>query len=467
MDEKELLSRLPKSLNRREMLKLSAALGTAALLNPLRADGPKAPNTEPDQSKASIVIAGGGDAGITIAARLRKLLPKATITIIEPRALHYYQPGQTLIGGGVWTIDDIQYETRSVIPQGVKLLAQKVARFEPQENRLQLDNQQIITYDFLVVSTGLQDNFQAVEGISDLTQINSVYTPATANNTFTAIKELAEQAKERKVKALFTQPATPIKCGGAPKKIMYMAEHYLRHKGVRENVDITFMTPGSAYFGVDPYEKAVKQQFGERGLNIAFGHELTALDSTAKQASFIHRYEEQGAYDKDLEEYDMIAKEETRNIGFDFIHVVPAMRAHQVVKESPLAWQKGTSGKYGLLEVDEKSLQHKRFPNVFGAGDVIGTRFGKTGGSVRKQAPVVAQNIADLASGKEPSAAYDGYTVCPLITGYGSVMLAEFNYDGAAPSFPLDPAQERWIWWLLKLYGLKPLYFQGMLKGIM
>jgi sulfide:quinone oxidoreductase len=274
-------------------------------------------------------------------------------------------------------------------------------------------------------------------------------------------------SRSKKVRAIFTHPNTPIKCGGAPKKIMYLFEHYVRREGNIKNVEIVFAANGAKHFGVPEYEVVVKEQFKTRNIVEKFKHNLVKVDPNAKKATFVHTYEEQGEYDELLEMHDTIIKKEYVTMSYDFLHITPPMHASDAVKNSDLSWQKGANGVYGFVEVDDQTLQHKRYENVFAAGDVIGTMYGKTGGSVRKQAPVVAQNILHVIEGKIEREHYDGYTVCPIITGYGSVLLAEFNYQGITSSFPLDSTKERWLWWILKVYMLKPMYVHGMLKGRM
>ncbi len=468
MRESELFEDIARKISRRDMLKLSALGGGAFLLNPLQAQEQQ-PQEPKHKSKAKIVIVGGGDAGTTIAARINNLLEGADITIIEPKETHYYQPGQTLIGGGVWKLEDIAYPFKEFVPAGVKWEKDSAASFDPDNNSLTLVSGKEVSYDYLVVATGLKLEYEKITGITQDTLgtsgVNSIYAQSGAVKTFPAIQELAKMAKVKKVKALFTHPDTPIKCGGAPKKIMNLTEHYLREEGVRDNVEISFLPNGGKYFGIPEYNTVVKKQFDAKGLDAKFRHNLVGIDVKEQVASFKHTYEVKGDYDEDLQEYDMVTKSKQVDLEFDFIHVTPPMRAHDAVKNSKLAWQKGQNAKLGFVEVDDRTLQHRRYPNVFGAGDVVGTKYGKTGGSVRKQAPVVAQNLVALIKGQQMKAAYDGYTVCPLITGYGSVMLAEFNYEGITSSFPLDPTQERWLWWLLKVYALKPMYFHGMLKG--
>ena len=470
--DKDFLKTVSQGLSRRDALKLSAILAASPLLaSSLEAEDEQNETKKPIKTKAKILIVGGGDAGITISARLSRLLETPDITIIEPRAKHFYQPGQTLVGGGVWDLDDIAFDTADFIPSGVKWITQKAQSFDPSHNMVHLESGEKVPYDYMVLCTGLELRYDFIEGMKqDLLgtkNIHSIYKPEASAHVFSGFKDLVEKAKTQKVNALFTHPNTPIKCGGAPKKIMYLAEHYLREQGVRDNVNLTFLPAGGKYFGLDSYDKAIKKQFEEKGLKASFRHDLTKIDSEKGIATFDHKYEVKGEWDEDLEEFDIIAKQKNIELEFDFIHVTPPMQTHKVVKDSELSWKKGGLGAAGLIDVDEYTLQHKQFSNVFGAGDVIGTRFGKTGGSVRKQAPVVANNLVCLIEGKPFSHKYNGYTVCPLVTGYGSVMLAEFDYDGEAPSFPLDPAQSRWLWWLLKVYALKPMYFNGMLRGRM
>lgn len=465
---KKILETEFSELSRRDFLKGSALLSASGLLSSANAQSVPASGVK---SKAKILIVGGGDAGITISARLMRGLNNPDITVVDPSATHFYQPGQTLVGSGVWDLDDISYQLTDVLHRDVKLIPKKAQRLDPDHNQVHIEDGTVIDYDYLVLCTGLELHYEHIDGLSreklGKDGVNSIYAPEAASKTFEAIKNLAELAKHKKVKALFTHPSTPIKCGGAPKKITYLTEHYLREKGVRDNVEISFLPNGGKYFPIPEYDAAIKKQFESRNINAIFKHNLQSIDTANKSATFLHSYDVKGAYDKDLEVYDTITKTETVTKEYDMIHVVPPMKAHDFVKNSPLAWQKGTNGVYGFIEVDPYTLQHRRYKNVFGAGDVIGTKYGKTGGSVRKQAPVVAQNLIAVMQGKEPTATYSGYTVCPLITGYGTVMLAEFDYNGLAPSFPLDPTQERWIWWLLKVYGLKPMYFYGMLKGRM
>jgi len=277
------------------------------------------------------------------------------------------------------------------------------------------------------------------------------------------------------INVICTQPATPIKCGGAPQKILYLSDDYLRGNGpdggkdVHKNAKFFFTKgKGSKLFGVKIYNETLSKRVQPMYGNIEdrWNHNLVKIDTDKKIATFHHTYYVKGKWDPDIEDYDMIKKEEFVEMPYDFIHVVPPMSAANEFKTSPLAWQKGSAK--GWMEADRYTLQHRRYKNVFGIGDVLGIPKGKTGGSARHHGPILTENLVAVMEGKEPKAKFDGYTVCPLKTQYGKIMLAEFNYDGPAPSFPfLDPAEPRWIWWAFDLYALKPMYWNLMLRGLM
>ncbi|WP_024954509.1 NAD(P)/FAD-dependent oxidoreductase [Sulfurospirillum arcachonense] len=465
--DKELCKR---GLSRRDALKL-AGVGTASfLLNPSEASA--ATKAVASDVKGKIVIVGGGAAGCSIASLLVKKLSNPNITIIEPNATSVsYQPGQTLIGAGVWQKEDILGQSQDFFPSEAKWMQDSVIEFDPDKNRVITAQNGEVKYDFLVVATGLQLNYDKIDGLSrDIigsNGIGSVYFADGAAKTWPLMQKFVSEAKSgKKVEGVFTHPNTPIKCGGAPKKIMYLTNARLVEAKARDNATLTFYPNGGKMFGVPEYHEAIVKQFEARDMKWHYKHNLVAVDPGKKIATFDHSYLVKGEWDPDLEEFDMIPQVKQVKVPFDFMHVTPPMSAPDAVKKSPLAWQRGSASKGGWVELKKETLQHTRYANVFGLGDVAGIPMGKTGGSVRKQYTVAAQNLVDVMSGKAPTQKYGGYTVCPLITDIGTVMLAEFDWSKKpTPSFPLDPTKERWIWWILKVYMLKPMYFYGMLKG--
>jgi sulfide:quinone oxidoreductase len=465
-----------KGISRRDALKLAGITGAATMLaNPTVSEA--ATQAMASNAKGKIVIVGAGAAGITVAAQLVNKLSNPDVTIIGPNDIHLYQPGQTLVAAGVWKQSDLGDKNADYIPSGVKWEKTKVTEFDAANNAVKCANGKTIKYDYLVIATGIEYAYERIEGLTvDKLGKNGVYSIYQSNldtgatpgcvDTWEGLKELAAKSKAGKATALFTHPNTPIKCGGAPKKIMYLTENYLRDHGNRANVEMTFLPNGGKMFGVKEYHEAIVNQFKKRNMKWKYKHNLVKIDTENKVATFANTVKVKGAWDEDLEEYEMVTKVNHIEMKYDFIHITPPMKAPEVVKNSPFAWKKGSAAKFGAVNVTKETLQSPEYKNVFCLGDVAGIPMGKTGGSVRKQAPVLVQNLVNVMEGKAPTAKYAGYTVCPLVTGYGTVMMAEFNWTKKpTPSFPLDPAVERWIWWVLKVYMLKPMYFHGMLRG--
>lgn len=471
----------PEIMSRREALKYLSVSPMAASI--IAGSTVGASTVTASDASGKIVIVGGGLAGMSTAARLNNTLVNADITVIEPDPTSVsYQPGQTLIGGGVWDKSDIIYGRDEFVPDNVKLIDGSVTAFDPDNNKVIVDGKTEVSYDQLIVATGLMLNYGAIKGLNGVITssgadnasvkevigkdgVHSIYFRDGAEATYKGIEELIVKAKahtgSEKLQAVFTHPNTPIKCGGAPKKIMYLTHSRLEEAGVRDKVELTFYPNGGKMFGVPEYHEAILQQYKDRDFKWNYAHNLVEIDTSKKIATFDHHWKEKGAYDKDLEEHVMIAKHEKVEVKYDFIHITPPMKAPDVVATSAIGSKKG------WVPVVKETLQHVKYKNVWSLGDVAAVPMGKTGGSVRKQYKVLVDNVvASMEGRKELPAAYDGYTVCPLITGIGTVMLAEFNWTKKpTPSFPLDPTKERWIWWLLKVYALKPMTIYGMLPG--
>ena len=465
-------------ISRRDAFKL-AGLGSAAfLLNPNEVNAATTANAS--EAKGKILIIGGGLAGIATAARLSNTLSNPDITIVEPNPQSVsYQPGNTLIGAGVYEKSDVMYDTKDYLPSGTTLIKDKAVEFDPTNNKVALESGKTLSYDYLIVAAGLVLDFGKIKGLEAIgdayslgdskkildtfanSGVCSIYNTDSAVATWEQMQKFIEKAKNgEKVKGIFTHPNTAIKCGGAPKKIMYLTNSRLEEAGARENAELTFYPNGGKMFGVPQYHEAIVNQFKARGFNWNYKHNLVAVDLENKIATFDRFWEEKGEYDEDLEEYEMITKHENVEVPFDFMHITPPMKAPDEIGKSPIGSRKG------WIPVNKETLQHIKYDNIFAIGDIAAVPMGKTGGSVRKQYKVLVDNLISVMEGKELTSKYAGYTVCPLITDIGKVMLAEFDWSKKpTPSFPLDPAQERYIWWLMKVYMLKPMTMHGMLSG--
>ena len=394
-----------------------------------------------------VLIVGGGAAGITTAHLLRRQRPQLDVAILEPSADHFYQPGWTLVGGGVMRLEQTRRSEASLIPKGVTWIQAAATGFDPEHNAVTTSEGETLHYDVLVLATGLQCRWEQIEGLTDALGSHGVcsnYSRQFAPYTWQSIQAFTGG------NAVFTMPATPVKCGGAPQKVMYMADDVFKSKsGVGVNSRVIFCTPLRTLFTVPAYARTLQQVVRRRGIEVRFGWELQAV-----------RGEEQVAVFKVTAADGSVRTEE---LPFSMLHAVPPMSAPDVVASSPLAGE----GPGGWAAADRLTTQHPRWANVFSLGDVAGLPTSKTAGAARGEAPVTTANVLSFLEGRPLTAHYDGYTVCPLITGYNNVVMAEFDYSQTPiSSFLIDPTRERWSLWLMKTRMLPWLYWNRMLKGL-
>jgi sulfide:quinone oxidoreductase len=400
------------------------------------------------RTAARIVIVGGGAAGISMAARLAAQLEGAKIVLLDRASRHIYQPGLTLVAAGIWRAEQVIEEESRWMPRGVEWLQEAAREIDPVAKAVTTDSGRRVTYDFLVVAPGLELAFDAIEGFEPgligREGIGCVYAgPEAAAGTHRMMAELANRGGE----AVMTLPHTPLKCAGAPLKMTYIADDLLRRAGNRGRARVHFHSPMTTVFGVPSVNTRVLQMWQARDIGVSYGQRLKAVDPGKRIATFTTR-------DGDLQQ------------PYDFLHVVPPMRAPAVVRSSPLAVGEGALSEGGWLEVDKDTLRHKRHAEVFGCGDINGTPRGKTAATVKKSSIVAAANLVSVIAGREPALKFDGYTSCPLVTAIGRAMLIEFDYEGRlTPSLPgIEPLTESAFAWFLEDRMLKPAYF-AMLKG--
>lgn len=390
-----------------------------------------------------IVVIGGGSAGIGLLASLLKRDPQLNIILIEPNDYHCYQPAWTLVGGGAYDLQKTRRPLADVLPNGVSWVHAAVSEVLPDESTLVLDSGQRVTWKNLVVCPGLRLAWEKIEGLQDtLGQhgVTSNYSYEHAAYTWQLVQQL------KGGKALFTQPAMPIKCAGAPQKAMYLScDHWLK-RGNLKHIDVEFNLAGAALFGVPTFVPPLMKYVEKYNARLAFNSNLVKVDGPARKAWF--------------EVKDAQGNATVEEKTFDMLHVVPPQVAPDFIRESLLA------DAAGWCEVNPHSLQHLRYPHIFGLGDVCGTTNAKTAAAVRKQIVVVAENLLALRKQAPLPLKYDGYGSCPLTVEKGKVVLAEFGYGGKLlPTFPLDPTQARRSMWFLKATLLPWFYWNGMLKG--
>lgn len=406
-------------------------------------------NTTTPQSELkthTVVIVGGGAAGISVAASIHKRDRNLDIAIIEPAGKHHYQPGWTMVGGGVFRPEVTSRPMSEVMPEFVSWYQKAVAAVDQDRNQIKLDDGSAIQYEMLVLAPGLELYWGGIEGLEAALGSNGVtsnYREGMASYTWDMVQNLKQGT------ALFTQPPMPIKCAGAPQKAMYLSSDYWLRHGVLKNLDIQFHNAGAVLFGVADYVPALEAYIEKYGIDVNFQSTLVSVNGPAQTAVF--------------RSSDADGNSQDREVGFDMLHAVPPQRAPQFIRESALA------NENGWLDLADDTLRHKTFSNIFGLGDVSGTGNAKTAAAVRKQAPVVAENLIASLRNEPLRAAYLGYGSCPLTVENGKIVLAEFGYGGVLqPSFPKwinDGTKATRAAWFLKAKQLPALYWHGMLKG--
>lgn len=390
-----------------------------------------------------IIIVGAGAGGIGVAASLLRREPRLQITIIEPSEKHYYQPAWTLVGVGEFNIENTIRSTASLIPATVNWLKQSAIMFDPENCQITLSDGSTHRYKNLIVAPGLKLNWAAIEGLEETLGSNGVtsnYRFDLAPYTWSLVQKM------RSGQAIFTQPAMPIKCAGAPQKALYLSCSYWESKGVLSKISVDFNNAGGVLFGVAAFVPALMRYIERYKVNLNFNLNLVAVDGPAGKAWF--------AFKDSNGNTNRIEK------SFDFLHVVPPQTPHDVIKASRL----GNAD--GWVEVDPKTLQHVRYPSIFGLGDGCSSPNAKTVAAVRKQIVVVVENLLAMRKEHALVTEYDGYGACPLTVEIGKIVLAEFGYDGVLmPTFPFDPRVPRRFAWVLKKSIFPPIYWYLMLKG--
>lgn len=408
-----------------------------------------APVRAPDTEHHRVLIIGGGSAGISVAARLARAGVR-DVAILEPSDKHYYQPLWTLVGGGAARVEDSVREEASLIPKGVRWIRDWAEDVDPVRKEVRTRGHLRVGYDFLVVAPGIQLDWDAVRGLREALEtehVSSNYDVRLAPKTWRMIQAF------RGGEALFTMPGTPVKCAGAPQKIMYLAADHWRRTGLLDKAHVVFGSAGKAIFGVKPFADVLEGVVKRYGIDTRFGHNLVEVEPGRREAIF--------------ETTRADGTKERVTLPYDVLHVTPPQSAPDFIKRTPLAHPSGPCA--GWVKADKHTLRHPDFPEVFAIGDASDLPTSRTGAAVRKEAPVLVENLLAVMAGKVPEARYDGYASCPLTTGYGKLLLAEFDYDGKpAPSLPfIDTLQERHDMWLLKKYGLPRMYWSFMMRGRM
>ena len=419
-------------------------------------------------SHFEILIIGGGNAGLSVASQLTRKKSGLKIAIIEPSQKHFYQPAWTLVGAGIFDINKTVRKEKALIPKDCTWIIDAVTEFIPTENKVLCKGGKEATYDYLIISPGIQLDWYKIKGLEQTLGKNNVssnYSFENAPYTWEMIKNFEGGT------AVFTNPITPIKCGGAPHKIMYLAVDYWRKKGILDKCDIHYISGATMIFGVPEYKATLEEVLKKGNIKVHYSANVIAVNGTNKTVEFETKNTEfvKQSLSKSIAACYSISETNTADsvskvtMNFDFCHAVPPQSAPNFIQNSALSDQ---ANPYGYVEVNKNTLQHSRFSNIFALGDCTNAPCSKTGAAIRKQAPVVVANLLNLMQNMPLTAQYDGYSACPIPTQYGKLMLAEFDYSNKPKmTFPFNQAKPRWTMWILKTKILPWLYWNRILKG--
>lgn len=415
-----------------------------------------------------VVIVGGGTGGIMTAAQLRRKNRKLRIALVEPNTVHYYQPAWTLVGAGAFRFNATKKAEKKLIPPGVDWIQDKVTTFEPESNTVNLASGGQLQYEVMVISAGIQMDIDAMPGLRE-----ALETDVVCSNYLDPEKTFRVLQQFKGGNAVFTQPATPIRCGGAPQKIMYLAEEYFQRSGVRKGTNVVFPTPGTVIFGTKEFADELTRIIQKKQIRFKPYYKPIRIDAKRQEIHFQFTKPDtiKGEADLDVQVGERLEGENIVVMRYDMLHLAPPQSAPDFIKQSPFAYSEGPNK--GWMQTDIHTLQHPKYKNVFGLGDTVALPTAKTGAAIRKQAPVVVENVLRvLASHPLSEKTYQGYSSCPIVTGYGKMLLCEFKYDNIRDSDPLlskfvDTTKEQWSMWILKKFGLPWLYWNMMMKGRM
>lgn len=441
-------------ISRVQFLHIMAAAGAFVALGTNKAYAAKS------SAKAKVVIVGGGAAGISMASRLKRKLSNPNITIIDPSDRQFYQPGFTLISSGVYSADEVWKPQSECMPSEVKWVKDSVNLIHPTRNKVDTAQNGTIDYDFLVLCPGVQINWNKVEGISKETlglgNAHSIYDWVGAQRTWPAMREFSQKGG----KAIFCDTYTKHKCGGAPKKVCLLTWDNARKRDNLDKIDLHYYTASTALYNVPHFTPRLEEIYKERNIPVDTNCRLKGIDVHAKRAYF-ERVEKLADGSKQVTPF---------SDDYDFMHFVAPQSAPDFVRESGLSWTEGNLAADGWAMTNKETLVHMTYPNIICLGDCAGIPTSKTSAAVGKQLPIAVENLISLMEGRAPESIYNGYAACPIVTEYGKVLMAEFDYKKEAQiSFPLslfDMSKEQWVAWLLKVYALKPIYFNLMLTGL-
>lgn len=388
-----------------------------------------------------VVVVGGGNAGLSVAGRLRRYGAE-DVVVIEPRAEHLYQPLFSHVAGGTARASQARRPQREALRPDVAWIRDRVAAVDPDAHTVRLASGHEVGYRHLILCPGIERRWDLVPGLTE-----AIRTPrVTSHYEFDlAVKTSRLLKRVRRGTVVFTEPPGPASCSGAAQKPMYLACDYWQRTGVLDDIRVVLVVPGRTIFGIPAIDAELERKAAEYGIEVRTASEVTGVDGSARTLT---------VRSPDGEE----------ELAFDVLNVVPPQRAPAWIAESGLSSPEAG----GFAAVDPRTLRHLAHPDVWALGDAAATTNSKSGGALRKQTLVLARNLAAVLAGRPPVEEYSGYTVAPFTVSRRTVVFAEFDdrYE-PKPTVPFWPglSRERRLTWVFDRHILPWVYWHLILKG--
>ncbi|KRZ66572.1 Sulfide:quinone oxidoreductase, mitochondrial [Trichinella papuae] len=401
---------------------------------------------DPKQSYQLLII-GGGSAGMALSAYFSRKLGPGRVGVVESSQMHSFQPLWTLVGGGLNRLDKASKPMGHLFHKNCTWIPDHLKTFVPEKNYIITQTEKEIKYDYLVVAMGITPRLDMVKGLVQALEtpgVCSIYYGEGSVKTYESAKRL------QKGNALFTFPSTPIKCAGAPQKIMYLTEEMFRNTGRRDQYHVQYNNALGVMFSVPVYAKTMEKVAQRKGIQVNYFHDLVEVDWKNRIAKFRVKSSNEDA-------------EKIQDFPYDFLHVAPPFSAPDNLR---MCTELVDSA--GYLNVDPYTLQHKKYPNIFGIGDCANLPTSKTLAAITSQGKVLRRRIGALINNQDVNKQilYNGYTSCPLITSRNTVVLAEFGYDGKLlETLPINQNKERHTLFYVATKLMPQIYWRLHVNG--